>query len=163
MKSLAYRLSKDKHSLFYYHSLPERREEGRGGGGVGVHSDIISIYMDDVIIIVSNTTEAHSHAHQLTWHLRLNTWPTVVFHGLGMTYTTMDTFICQQKYTLDLQELCKLGLQQLDTLIEANYHLAATADAEPIDQGSYQKLFSKLIYLTTLNLALLISQGYCGP
>lgn len=70
------------------------------------------------------------------------------FLGIGAR-SRERIFISRRKYVLDLlKETRKLGCKPSDMPIEQNHRLREAMEEEPVDNGMYQRLVGRLIYLS---------------
>ena len=129
---------------------------------------ILLVYVDDIIITGDDNLVIAELALYLASKFEIKHFgPLRYFLGIEVAYSSNGLFICQQKYTMGLlQDIGKADSRPLPTPIEANHRLGANEIEALVDQGSYQRLVSKLIYLTHFskkkkNLPYSHPTGYC--
>ena len=137
MLTRGYRQCNGDHTLFFHHST---------SGGVV----ILLVYVDDIIITGDDESAIKELALYLGSEFAIkHLGPLRYFLGIEVAYSSNGMFICQRKYTIDLlQALGKEDSRPLPTPIEANHRLGEDDNEALMHLGSYQRLVSKLIYLT---------------
>ena len=137
MKLHGYRQCNGDHTLFFQH-FPS--------GGV----TILIVYVDEIIITGNDNKEARKLESHLTQHFEVkNLGPLKYFLGIEIAHSKKGLLITQQKYRLDLLDETKhLQCHTNDTPIEVNHNLTLNKGDPRIEMNSYQKLVSKLLYLS---------------
>lgn len=72
------------------------------------------------------------------------------FLGIEIARSSQGIFMSLRKYVFDLLSECgMLAYKPIETPIEVNHKLGIDLDQVPTNQGQYQRLVGRLIYLST--------------
>ena len=120
---------------------------------------ILIVYVNDIILIEDNLIEMERLKKILASECEIRDLGQMRYF-LGMEIPRSKRGICvsQRNYVLDLlAEVGMLGCKPSDTPIEAGKKMNDVGD--PVEKEGYQKLVSKLIYLshTRLDIAFVVS------
>jgi Reverse transcriptase (RNA-dependent DNA polymerase) len=124
---------------------------------------MVLVYVDNIIITSNNQIEIdHIKKNLKEKKLKINDLSNLkYFLGIEITCSTKWLFICQRKYTLDLlKKTDKIGCKPATTPIYSNLKLNIEDDEPLEDINQFQRLVTKIIYLTVTrsNLYFLMSQ-----
>ena len=113
-------------TLFFHH----------GPGGVA----ILVVYVDDILITGSNSTQATRLGTALAAEFELKTLrPLRYFFGLEFAYSSPGIFVSQQKYDVDLLKLTGMvDCAPVRTLIDPNVKLGKGKDSPQVNHHQYQ-------------------------
>ena len=136
MRAQGYTQSNSDTTLFFHH----------GPGGVA----ILVVYVDDILITGSDSTEATRLGTALTAEFELKALgPLRYFLGLEFAYSSRGIFVYQKKYDVDLLMLTDMvDCAPVWTPIDPNVKLGKGEDSLPVNHHQYQQLVGKLLYLT---------------
>ena len=136
MCAQGYTQSNDDANLFFHHDP----------SGV----TILVVYVDDILITRSDSTEATRLGTTLVVEFELKgLGPLRYFLGLEFAYLSRGIFVYQQKYTVDLLKLTGMvDCAPVRTPIGPNVKLGRGEDSPPVNHRQYQLLVGKLLYLT---------------
>ncbi|XP_047942387.1 uncharacterized mitochondrial protein AtMg00810-like [Salvia hispanica] len=108
------------------------------------------IYVDDMIITGDDVEEIERLKGSLFQEFEMKDLGNLkYFLGIEVLRSEGGIFLRQKKYTLDiLAETGLLDCKPVETPMLVNHGLQISEKAEPTDQGRYQRLVGKLIYLS---------------
>ena len=107
------------------------------------------VYIDDIIVTGDDLEAIVLLKKSLSKEFEINDLDALkYFLGIEVAKSKHEIFISQRKYILNLlQEICMLGCKSNDTPIDPNLKLDEDPNGTLVDEGSYQRLVGKLIYL----------------
>src|SRR4030066_581160 len=137
MVCLGFKQSQGDHTLFVKHSE---------SGGV----TMLLVYVDDIIVTGDDEEEQELLAQHLAKEFEIKTLGKLkYFLGIEVAHSKKGIFISQQKYVNDLlQETGKTTCKPASIPIDPNVKLGNAEEDIDGDQGMYQRLVGKLIYLS---------------
>lgn len=108
------------------------------------------IYVDDMIITGDDVEEIDRLKKNLFQEFEMKDLGNLkYFLGIEVLRSEGGIFLRQKKYTLDiLAETGLLDCKPVETPMLVNHGLQISEEAEPTEQGRYQRLVGKLIYLS---------------
>lgn len=135
MRKYGSKQSNSDHTLFLKHKL----------GKVTV----LILYVDDTIITGDDEEEISRRQKKLATEFEMkNLGGLKYFLGIEVARSRQGIFLSQRKYVLDLlTEAGMLGCKPVDTPIVQSHRLKEYPDQALTDEGRYQRLVGKLIYL----------------
>ena len=136
MAKYGFKQSQSDHTLFL------KKRDGR--------MTCLIIYVDDMIITGDDTKEIERLKGSLFQEFEMKDLGSLkYFLGIEVLRSEGGIFLRQKKYTLDiLAETGLLDCKPADTPIVVNHGLQISEGAELANQGKYQRLVGKLIYLS---------------
>ena len=108
------------------------------------------MYVNDIIIIGSDTIEAKKLEDHLTQQLESkNLGPLKYFLVIEIAQSKKGILLTQQKYMQDLLDETKhLQCKTNETPIEVNHKFTLSDDDPKVEMNSYRKLIGKLLHLS---------------
>ena len=108
------------------------------------------VYVDNMIITGDDSEEIARLQEQLAFEFEMkNLGGLKYFLGIEVARSKQGIFLSQRKYILDLlTEVGLLDCKPAYTPIIPNHKLGEYPNQVPTDKGTYQRLVSKLIYLS---------------
>ena len=136
MKEYGFQQAMADHTLFYKRN--------------GDEISLIIVYVDDMIVIGSNSTKIEKHRSYPTKEFEMKDLGALkCFLGIEVSQSKQRLFLSQRKYTLDLlAETGNFACEPVDTPIETNHCLSIYLDQIRTTKERYQRQGGKLIYLT---------------
>ena len=136
MKEYGFKQAMANYSLFYK----------RDGDDI----TLLIVYIDDMIIIGSNSTKIEKLQTYLEKEFEMkDLGAQKYFLGIEVSWSKQGLFLSQRKYTLDLLvETGKSACEPVNIPIKINHNLSIYHDQIPTNKENYQRLVRKLIYLT---------------
>ncbi|XP_020249438.1 uncharacterized protein LOC109826828 [Asparagus officinalis] len=115
----------------------------------GGHVTMLAVYMDDMIITGDDEKEIAQLKVRLSKEFEVkNIGQLRYFLGIEIAHGPKGIVLSQRKYALDLlTETGMLGCKPTATPIDQSLRLSVEA-GEPVDHERYQRLVSRLIYLS---------------
>jgi len=136
---MGYKQIQGDHTLFIRHSAI---------GGVTV----FIVYVDDITVTDSDKEGMSKLRECLLSEFEIKDLERLkYFLGIEVAHSKEGVFISEQKYIVDLlTETGMLGCKAFDRPIERNHKLGEALEDNIVDNGSYQMLVGKLIYLARI-------------
>jgi hypothetical protein len=108
------------------------------------------VYVDDIVLTGNDDGEMQNLKHRLANEFEIKDLGTLkYFLGIEVARSKHGIFISQRKYILDLlKETWMLGCKVTDNLVEVNVKLGECGESPMVDNGRYQRLVGRLIYLS---------------
>jgi len=133
---MGYRQSHGDHTLFIKHS-----QEGK----LTLHL----VYVDDMIVAGDDEHEKQILKEKLAAQFEMKDLGKLkYFLGIEVAYSKKGIFISQQKYVIDLlKETGMINCKTTGVPIEQNRRIGSVEGSSTVNEGQYQRLVGKLIYL----------------
>ncbi|KAH9791507.1 hypothetical protein KPL71_003788 [Citrus sinensis] len=111
---------------------------------------VLIVYVDDIILTGDDIVEMSILKQNLAMEFEIKDLGQLkYFLGMEVARSNKDIVVSQWKYILDLlKETGISGRKPSDTPIEANSKLGEVKNGVPVDNGRYQILVGRLIYLS---------------
>lgn len=107
------------------------------------------IYVDDMVVTKNDSAERNALQSYLSREFEMKDLGALkYFLGIEISRTDNGIFLSQSKYVLDL--LWKIGMsanEPVDTPMEFGLKLGIESDQVSVDEGRYQRLIGRLMYL----------------
>ncbi|XP_074374435.1 uncharacterized protein LOC141714838 [Apium graveolens] len=135
VRQQGYKQAHVDHTLFYKHE--------------GGKSTILIVYVDDIILTGDNIPEINRLKRKLADEFEIKDMGMLrYFLGMEIARNRSGILVSQRKYVLELlKETGLLGCKPVDTPADPNIKLGDQYTSAPVDEGRYQRLVGKLIYL----------------
>ncbi|KAH9698541.1 protein kinase domain-containing protein [Citrus sinensis] len=111
---------------------------------------VLIVYVDDIILTRDDIVEMSRLKQNLAKEFEIKDLGQLkYFLGMEVARSKKGIVVSQRKYILDLlKETGMSGCKPSDTPIEANSKLGEVKNGFPVDNGRYQRLVGRLIYLS---------------
>ncbi|RVW47408.1 Retrovirus-related Pol polyprotein from transposon RE1 [Vitis vinifera] len=135
MRAFGYRQSNSDHTLFL------KKQHGK--------ITALIVYVDDMVVTGNDPEERKALQNYLSREFEMkDLGPLKYFLGIEVSRSSEGIFLSQRKYALDLlQETGMSGCQPVNTPIEEGLKLCVEPNQVSTDNGRYQRLVGRLMYL----------------
>ena len=122
---------------------------------------ILIVYVDNIILTGDDKQELERLKAKLACEFKIkDLGPLRYFLGMEVGRTTKGILVTQRKYTLDLlKDTSMIDCKPAATPVEPNSKLGIEENSAPVENGRYQRLVGRLIYLshTRPDIAFMVS------